>query len=96
MKRKFIRVYKTAKREQLYLYVDRQADLSQVPEALLEQFGKPIVAMEILVDDNKRLAKLSGGTLLAEIAEKGFYLQLPPKKEDYLLDLYKPERRDAF
>lgn len=96
MIRKFIRVYKTAKREQLYLYVDRQEGLKRVPESLLTQFGKPVVAMEILVDETKQLAKLSGDKLLAEIAEKGFYLQLPPKKDDYMLDLSKPERRDAF
>lgn len=96
MNRKFVRVYKTAKREQLYLYVDRQEDLKRVPDALLEQFGKPQVAMEILVDESKQLAQLDGDKLLKEIADKGFYLQMPPKKEDYFLDLYKPERRDAF
>ncbi|WP_119395546.1 YcgL domain-containing protein [Salinibius halmophilus] len=96
MNRKFVRVYKTAKREQLYLYVDRQEDLKRVPEALLEQFGKPVVAMEILVDDSKELAKLSGKQLLEHIEQQGFYLQMPPQKEDYMLDLYKAERRDAF
>jgi uncharacterized protein YcgL (UPF0745 family) len=29
--------------------------------------------------------------VLGDIAEKGFYLQMPPAREDYMLDLYRPD-----
>ncbi|MFG1489322.1 YcgL domain-containing protein [Oceanospirillum sp. HFRX-1_2] len=43
----------------------------------------------MLVREDKDLARAKAADVLREVREKGFYLQMPPQKEDYLLDLYK-------
>jgi len=47
--------------------------------------------MDLPLRPGRELARVSADKLRAEIAEKGFYLQMPPPKEDYLLDLYNPD-----
>lgn len=60
-----------------------------LPDALKELFGRGITAMDMLLTEDKKLARADAAKVLESIEEKGFYLQLPPPKEDYLLDLYR-------
>lgn len=82
-------VYKSTKKDEMYLYVDKREDLQRVPEPLLEMFGVPKQAMTLLITPEKKLARAEAADVLAQIREKGYYLQMPPAKEEYLLDLYK-------
>lgn len=84
-------VYKSSKREGMYLYVDKVVGLKMVPEALLEIFGRPVHAMDMPLKAGRNLAQVTGEKLREELASKGFYLQMPPQREDYLLDLYNPD-----
>ncbi len=81
-------VFKSSKQSEMYLYVDKREGLERVPEALLEVFGQPQPAMVLLITPNKELARVDSKKLLAEIDSKGYYLQMPPAKEPYMLDLY--------
>ncbi|MDT8895718.1 YcgL domain-containing protein [Halomonas sp. I1] len=82
-------VFKSPRKDEMYLFVDKRMGLAEVPEALLEHFGEPIPAMSLLLTEEKVLARTTGAAIMAAIAEKGYYLQMPPAKEDYLLDLYR-------
>ncbi|WP_108444673.1 YcgL domain-containing protein [Halomonas denitrificans] len=82
-------IFKSARKEEMYLYVDKRQGLSDVPEALLEHFGRPISAMTLILTPEKRLGRAQAGDVMAAIREKGYYLQMPPAKEEYLLDLYR-------
>jgi uncharacterized protein YcgL (UPF0745 family) len=84
-------VYKSRKRDEMYLYVAKTDGLKKVPEALLEIFGPPVHVMDMPLKEGRNLAQISGEKLREELASKGFYLQMPPQKEDYLLDLYNPD-----
>ncbi len=75
----------------MYLYVDKREVLTRVPDELLEMFGQPVHVMDMPLTAEKKLARADTAKVIAGINEKGFYLQLPPKKEDYMLDLY-PDR----
>ncbi|MCP1365046.1 YcgL domain-containing protein, partial [Halomonas sp. BBD48] len=57
--------------------------------ALLERFGQPVSLMTLLLTEDKALARADAGKVMAAIDEQGFYLQMPPAKEEYLLDLYR-------
>ncbi|WP_275288687.1 YcgL domain-containing protein [Halomonas elongata] len=85
----FCEVFKSSHKDEMYLFVDKRAGLTEVPDALLERFGKPIPAMSLLLTEEKVLARTTGAAIMAAIEEKGYYLQMPPAKEDYLLDLYR-------
>lgn len=84
-----VEVYRSSKRDEMYLYVEKSIGLSKVPEELLERFGKGVSAMTMLLTKDKKLARAEAESVIRDIREKGFYLQLPPVKDDYLLDLYK-------
>ncbi|MBU2039095.1 MULTISPECIES: YcgL domain-containing protein [Oceanospirillaceae] len=81
-------VYKTKKKDETYLYVSRKDALTRVPDALIEQFGKPELAMTMILTPEKKLARADIDKVLKALDEQGFYLQMPPAKETYMLDLF--------
>lgn len=87
--KKIVSIYKSSVVDQMYLYVDKKEGLSRLPEKLREMFGRQIHVSDMLMTDSKKLARANADKVLAEIKEKGFYLQMPPQKEPYLLDLFK-------
>ncbi len=78
-----IAVYKTAKKEGMYLYVPKKDDFSAVPEALMNHFGHPQLVMMLPVHKRKALG-VDKQKLLEAMDEPGFYLQMPPKEENWL------------
>ena len=75
-------VFRSPKREQRYLYVDRQEGLSRVPEALIQRFGEPEPIMLLKLDGTRKLARANADDVVASIRDKGFYLQMPPGPEE--------------
>ena len=84
-------IYKSSKKDEMYIYVRKADALSRVPEALLAMFGTPKLFGTLLITADKKLARAEAQQVLSDIAEKGFYLQMPPVREDYMLDLYRPD-----
>ena len=81
-------IYKSTKKEEMYLYVDKREGLKRVPEALLDIFGTPTHAMDMPMTPDRKLARADTEKVLGAIKEQGFYLQMPPPKEDYMLDIH--------
>lgn len=84
-------IYKSVRKDEMYLYVSKADGLKRVPEALLEMFGKPKHVSDLLLTPARKLARADITKVLDDISAKGYYLQMPPPKEDYLLDLYNPD-----
>ena len=82
-------VYKSSKKIDTYLYVERKDDFSKVPEALMATFGKPIFVMVIYIRDRKALGVAHVDKVRDQLAEKGFYLQIPPPTDNLLDQLRK-------
>ncbi|MFW1676977.1 YcgL domain-containing protein [Pontibacter sp. JAM-7] len=85
---KICSVFISPRKDEMYLYVDKHDQLKRVPEALLEMFGQPKHVMDIPVTAKRKLARVETEKLLAELESKGYYLQMPPPKDDYMLDLH--------
>ena len=85
---KICSVYLSPKKDEMYLYVDKRDQLNKVPEALLTMFGSPKHVMDIPLTADRKLARVDAEKVIADIDEKGFYLQMPPPKDDYMLDLH--------
>lgn len=77
-------IYKSPKKQETYLYLPKRDDFSAVPEALLATFGKPVFVMLIKLDKSRELALADASKVRSELADKGFYLQLPPPSENLL------------
>lgn len=76
--RRHVRVYRSSRKVDMYLYVDAADDLRDVPEALLKQFGRPIEALSLLLTPQRTLARADAAQVLTAIGEQGYYLQMPP------------------
>jgi uncharacterized protein YcgL (UPF0745 family) len=87
-------IYKSRRKEETYLYVSLKEDLSRVPETLLETFGRPELVTKLMLSEDRKLARAEAPKVLAAIEEQGFYLQLPPPKEELGLGLDVFHKRD--
>ncbi|WP_041251630.1 YcgL domain-containing protein [Ferrimonas balearica] len=77
-------IYKSSRKADTYLYVPKRDDFSQVPQPLMEVFGTPQFVMILPLAKIKQLANADMAKVTAELADKGYYLQLPPPPEDLL------------
>lgn len=82
-------VFRSAKKEETYLYVDKSRGLACVPEELMTLFGKPIDVMTFLLHEERSLGRADPVKVLAALKEKGYYLQLPPPPEAYMQEINK-------
>lgn len=71
-------IYRSLRREETYLYVDKREGVRRVPEKLLELFGRPEHLVTMLLTPEKKLARAEAARVLGEIRERGYYLQTPP------------------
>ena len=74
-------IYKGAKRDEMYLYVDREDDFERVPPALLSALGDLELVMSLELDPNRQLARADVQRVIEELSQQGFYLQMPPVTE---------------
>ncbi len=91
-----VQVFRSSKHDGMYLYVEKSLGLKDIPEELMTRFGKGISAMTMLLTTESKLARATPENVIKDIREKGFYLQLPPAKDDYLLDLYKTPTQAVY
>jgi len=77
-------IYKSAKKEQTYLFVKTRDDFSAVPEPLMLTFGTPTLVTLTNLATKEKLAFADLEKVKASLNEQGYYLQLPPPPEDLL------------
>ncbi|HET8705735.1 MAG TPA: YcgL domain-containing protein [Pseudomonadales bacterium] len=78
-------IYRSPKRDEMYLYVAKQDQLSRVPEELLTLFGTPTHVMDMPLTEKRQLARVETAKVLAALEENGYFLQMPPPQDDYLI-----------
>lgn len=81
-------VYKSSKKTDTYLYIQKKDDFSELPSELMQLFGTPQLVTVLNLNQREKLARMNVSDLRQAFEEKGFYLQLPPKQEN-LLDEFK-------
>jgi uncharacterized protein YcgL (UPF0745 family) len=74
-------IYKSLKKDYLYLYVANQDDFSKVPDALLDSLGKMEFVMGLELTPERKLAREDAKKVIASLEGQGFFVQLPPQKE---------------
>ncbi|WP_372762440.1 YcgL domain-containing protein [Pseudoalteromonas sp.] len=88
-------VYKSNKKADTFLFVEKRDDFSKVPEPLMAMFGQPRYVMIINLAKRQHLGGSDLAVVKSELAEKGYYLQLPPPKENLLSQLRKENGADS-
>ncbi|QGZ31785.1 YcgL domain-containing protein [Stutzerimonas stutzeri] len=77
-------IYKSPRKNEMYLYVDRSEALARVPEALLAAFGTPQHAFDMVLTPARKLAREDIATVLDNLEKQGYHLQMPPPEEEYI------------
>ena len=71
-------IYKSLKKEELYLYIKNKDDFSAVPEALLKSFSPLQFVMNLELTKDLKLAREDAGRVIESLDAKGFFVQMPP------------------
>ncbi|MCC7280146.1 MAG: YcgL domain-containing protein [Chromatiaceae bacterium] len=78
-------IYKSPRKEEMYLYLATQEGFAALPPALLEHFGPPVFVMELALHPERRLAREDVVKVMANLDTQGFHLQMPPEiRPDFL------------
>lgn len=77
-------LFKSPRKPEMYLYVEKSIGLREVPESLLAQFGEPEALMVMVITAEKSLARANATEVMDEIRDNGFYLQMPPTSAQLL------------
>ena len=72
-------IYKSRKKDEMYLYLPEEADFSSVPDALMKQFGSAEFVMKLTLDPKRKLHRADVTVVMRKLRTEGYYLQLPPR-----------------
>lgn len=69
-------IYRSTKKENCYLYLDKENDFSRVPAPLLVAFGQPKWVMKILLTSRHVWAAAPASVIRDRIQYEGYFLQM--------------------
>lgn len=77
-------VYKGSRKQDTYLYIEREDDFERVPESLLKMLGglQRVMALELTAE--RTLAQADPEQVRRLLREQGYYLQMPPQDDPAL------------
>lgn len=71
-------IYRTRKKEGLYLYLAKEDGFDAVPSEVLNHFGLPEFALDLELSATRQLAREDVSEVMKNLVEQGFHLQVPP------------------
>jgi len=72
-------IYKSSKKDELYLYLSNKGDFSNVPQALYNTMGKqPLFVMEVELSSERKLARENVDKVIENLNSQGYHVQIPP------------------
>jgi hypothetical protein len=79
-------IYRSSRKDGLYLYLGEEDNFEVVPKALFQRFGTPSLVMQLELDPTRRLAREDSVKVLQNLQDQGFHLQLPPDLKPHLYE----------
>jgi len=77
-------IFRSLKRDGMYLYVLKSDALERVPESLLTAFGKPHHAFDLVLSPERKLSREDITVVLENLEKQGYHLQMPPAEDEYI------------
>lgn len=71
-------IYKSSKKDELYLYLSKKDDFSVLPKALIDSLGRIDFVMELALTPDRKLAREDVTKVIERLQTQGFFIQLPP------------------
>lgn len=73
-------IYKGKRKQETYLYVTGEDRFEDVPRALLDALGELQLVMTLELTPQRPLAREDVNTVIANLRQQGYHLQLPPAR----------------
>ena len=70
-------IYRSTRKPDSYLYIERLNDFARVPSSLLAMLGELEFVMEVTLGVERKLAQADPLVVMTQLQERGFYLQMP-------------------
>ena len=70
-------IYRCSRKQDLYIYLAEEDDFSKVPAEIMRALGITEFSMELELTADKKLARENVVTVMKNLEQKGFHLQLP-------------------
>ena len=87
-------VYKSLKKDETYLFIPTTTELSDLSPELLKVLGQTEKVMDLTLTPEKKMARGSAKSILNNISEQGFHLQMQEK--DILKDSPLAKQNERF
>ncbi|VAW74937.1 hypothetical protein MNBD_GAMMA12-2467 [hydrothermal vent metagenome] len=71
-------VYRSTKKRDTYIYVERKGDFLKIPDKLQTMLGNLEFVMNLELSEKRSLANANPEHVMQLLGEQGYYLQLPP------------------
>ena len=71
-------IYRSSKKEEMYLYLREKDQFKDIPEALLKRIGKLEFVMQLQLHPKRKLAREDVNKVMENLRTQGFHLQMPP------------------
>ena len=90
-------IYRCSGKNDMYIYLKDQHDFSVVPKHILKSLGETEFTLEIEITAERKLAKEDATTVIKNLNEHGFHLQLPSEKsiEETLTEIARTSRKQS-
>ena len=82
-------VFRSSKKDETYLYIAQGKTIDDLPEALSKQFGEPVFVMELELHHELTLSRADIHSVMRDVLEQGFHLQMPPTIHPDFVKLYR-------
>ena len=88
-------IYRCTAKNDMYVYLKDQDDFSVIPKHIMKSLGETEFTLEVDITPDKKLAKEDPKTVISNLKEHGFHLQLPSEKsiEEVLTDIAKDSQQ---
>ncbi len=87
-----VRVYRSSKKDGMYIYVADEDALEKLPEAVKQQLGEAEFALELELSKDRHLESANAKDVLRDLDSQGFYIQMPKDIEAILADISRRSR----
>lgn len=77
-------VYRSTKKQGMYLYLLEKDNFETVPESLLSILGEVNFSFEFDLSKSRKLVRAEAKEVLRLMDENGYFLQMPPPKSSLL------------
>lgn len=77
-------VYRSEKKQGMFLYLSKKDDFSCVPESLIKLLGETTYSFEFDLSKDRKLVKVEATEVMKNMDTNGYFLQMPPPKSELL------------